>query len=97
MKFMLIIMSVANHSHMGNFISEFHLPAEMSPYSSHCQCDVEKRRREKITQTYFHPRYSKEEMLEKEQFSSHQKDGSANQGFSYGHYLQSLSMEKKNP
>lgn len=53
MKFMLIIMSVASHSHMGNFIWKFHLPAEISPCSIPYQYDVEKRRREKITQTYF--------------------------------------------
>lgn len=53
MKFMLIIMSAASHSHMGNFIWKFHLPAEISPCSIPYQYDVEKRRREKITQTYF--------------------------------------------
>ena len=82
---MLIIMSAASHSHMGNFIWKFHLPAEISLCSIHYQYDVEKRRREKITQTYFHPRYSEEGMREKEQLSVYQKDGFANQCFSYGY------------
>lgn len=92
MKFMLIIMSVASHSHMGKFIWKFHLLAEISPCSIHYQYDVEKRRREKITQTYFHPRYSEEGMREKEQLSAYQKDGSASQGFSYGYSFWSLFM-----
>lgn len=95
MKLMLIIMSMANHRHMGKFIWKFHLPAEISPCSIHYQEDVEKRRREKITQTYFHPGYWEKGMREKEQLSGYQKDGSANQGFSYGYSFRRLFMEKK--
>jgi len=92
---MLIIMSAASYSHMGNFIWKFHLPAEISLCSLHYQYDVENRRRENITQTYFHLGYSEERMREKQQHSAYQKDGSANQGFSYGYFFQSLFMGKK--
>lgn len=95
MKFMLIIMSAASHSHMGNFIWKFHLPAEISPCSIPYQYDVEKRRREKNNPDIF----PEEGMREKEQRSAYQKDGSANQGFSYGYSFWSLFMggkKKKN-
>lgn len=71
------------------------MPAEISPCYIHYQYDVEKRRREKITQTYFRPGYSEEGMCEKEQLSGYQKDGSANQGFGYRYSFWSLFMEKK--
>lgn len=70
MKFMLIIMSEASHSHMGDFVCKFHLPAEISPCFIHYQYDVEKKRREKITQTYFRPGYSEAGMCENKQLSA---------------------------